>query len=287
MFTIFACRCKVQLGNRSGHHRENWYPIGPMRWCLTIILVGWSLTGCKNPAPVTDPFFGRSTIPPPPTGSVTGRPGEPNYQPAPSISSPSPMPGIATPPVVQIPPQTPASASTYQPNISPQPNTYPASPPVTPTAPSTSPPAVSSPPGISPSLLGPRPSSTGSGVPSAPRTAPPGYLPGSTGSYTPPSNSLRYPGASARGSAPLVPTRLESRPSAPLFGGTAMMGVSNSSAGRSSTDRMPRPVEEAAAAGGAAGAKTIAPAIPPRGRDDASDRPVDIADLPKTPSGEP
>ena len=48
-------------------------------------------------------------------------------------------------------------------------------------------------------------------------------------------------------------------------------------------DRMPRPVDDAAADGSGAGRKPIVRTLQPRGSDDASNRPVDIMDLPKTP----
>jgi hypothetical protein len=99
--------------------------------------------------------------------------------------------------------------------------------------------------------------------------------------YSPPSG-YNYRGASAQGSAPLVPTRPESRSSGPLFGGVAATGVSNSI-----EDRTPRPVDDTAADGGAAGRKPIISTIQPRVKDEASNRPTDIADLPKTPAGGP
>ena len=59
------------------------------------------MAGCQSQAPVCDPFFGRTTIPPPPTGSVTGRPADPCYQP-PALA-PSQAPAGTFPPVVQLP----------------------------------------------------------------------------------------------------------------------------------------------------------------------------------------
>jgi hypothetical protein len=50
-----------------------------------------------------------------------------------------------------------------------------------------------------------------------------------------------------------------------------------------SSDRMPRPVDDTVAPSNAAGQKPIIRNIEPRTRDDASDRPVDIMDLPKNP----
>jgi hypothetical protein len=79
---------------------------------------------------------------------------------------------------------------------------------------------------------------------------------------------------------PLVPTRPESRGSGPLFGSVAATSV-----GTSAEDRMPRPLDDAAASGGVAGRSPIIRTIQPRASAEASDRPVDIADLPKTPTG--
>ena len=59
-----------------------------MKWLFLLILVATSLAGCKSQTTVTDPFFGRTTIPPPPTGSVSGRPADPCYQPPPLGQTP-------------------------------------------------------------------------------------------------------------------------------------------------------------------------------------------------------
>ena len=48
-------------------------------------------------------------------------------------------------------------------------------------------------------------------------------------------------------------------------------------------DRTPRPVDDAAADGSVAEQKPIVRTLQPRGGNDASNRPVDIMDLPKTP----
>ena len=194
-----------------------------MKWSLTLILIGLLLVGCKSQTPVADPFFGRTTIPPPPTGSVTGRPGDPCYQAPPSVQLPGPTPSCTAPPLVQMPSQPPATSSTsqqYQPNISPP--MYQSSVPPATSAPSTSP------PGISPTYSAPRPMSTGPASTLAPRTAPavpstgsgaPSTLP-SGSPYAPP-GGYNYRGTSTQGSTPLVPTRPESRGSGPLFGSVA------------------------------------------------------------------
>jgi hypothetical protein len=48
-------------------------------------------------------------------------------------------------------------------------------------------------------------------------------------------------------------------------------------------DRTPRPVDDAAADGNAVERKAIVGTLQPRSGNDASNRPVDILDLPKTP----
>jgi len=55
---------------------------------MALILMGVLLSGCRSQAPAVDPFFGRTTIPPPPTGAAVGGLTDPYYQ---------------TPPVVQMP----------------------------------------------------------------------------------------------------------------------------------------------------------------------------------------
>ena len=58
---------------------------------LVILLAG--LAGCASQTPKVDPFFGRTTVPPPPTGSIAGRSADPYYQSAPGQSAPSIQPG--------------------------------------------------------------------------------------------------------------------------------------------------------------------------------------------------
>jgi S-DNA-T family DNA segregation ATPase FtsK/SpoIIIE len=84
-----------------------------MKRPIVLLLAAVLLAGCnKNQTPPgNDPFiFGRQTVPPPGTGAVAGRPGDPSYRGAPAVASSSP-PGALTPPSVSLPPATSGSAT--------------------------------------------------------------------------------------------------------------------------------------------------------------------------------
>jgi hypothetical protein len=249
-----------------------------MKWLLALlILVGLSVAGCKSQAPVCDPFFGRATIPPPPTGSVTGRPADPCYQPPPLVQTPSQSPQGASPPTVQMPSQPSLQPQSGQPPVVAQPLTsQPTMPPAAPNQPA-------SPPGLTPSFSAPRPSSTAPGNISPARPSSTAPAPGTNNLYAPPGGSFDYRGSSTRtGSVPLATTQPNSRASSAL--------VTNVAASRTAVagdDRMPGPVDDSAADGSIAGRKPIIRTIQPRTSNEASNRPVDILDLPKTPAGEP
>ena len=70
---------------------------------VILILVGLLLTGCKCQPPTSDPFFGRTTIPPPPTGSSTGQTVAPLYQAPPLVQASPQSPSSMAPPSVQMP----------------------------------------------------------------------------------------------------------------------------------------------------------------------------------------
>ena len=132
------------------------------RYFAPIAVVSLLLAGCTSPSqsPKCDPFFGRTTIPPPPTGSAAGRCPDPYYHTLPGVQTPSPPPSPGCPPASSAAPATPpAGPSTW---AAPQGRAATASPP----------PSNSSPGTIAPSQLAPRPSST---LPS--RTAPPSSAP--------------------------------------------------------------------------------------------------------------
>ncbi len=59
-----------------------------------------------------------------------------------------------------------------------------------------------------------------------------------------------------------------------------MAGASSARTITVSEDRTPKPVEDAAADASVGGRKAVVQTIQPRPRDGASDRPVDIMDLP-------
>ncbi|HEY4761507.1 MAG TPA: hypothetical protein VIH42_13075 [Thermoguttaceae bacterium] len=103
-----------------------------------IFIIACSLAGCKSQTPVVDPFFGRTTIPPPPTGSIPGQPVDPYYKsPAPLQPTPSYSPGITPPNQLQSVPQNNPGFYSPPANISvPTPTSPPSSMPSSP-APST------------------------------------------------------------------------------------------------------------------------------------------------------
>lgn len=152
------------------------------------ILVGLLLlAGCVNPSPVPscDPFFGRTTIPPPATGAAAGRTADPYYQSPPGIAAPS------------LPPGNPAGVAA--PNSTAPSGWVPPGARGTATAPPTANPSM---PGMAPNLLAPRPSST---VPAGARPSPsvpvnrppPSYPPPPSYQQPPPSTTPPNPAPSS------------------------------------------------------------------------------------------
>jgi hypothetical protein len=234
-----------------------------------LILVGLLMVGCKSQPPTADPFFGRATIPPPPTGAATGRVAEPAYLAPPVVQAAPQSPSSVAPPFVQMPGPVPSGVATPTPQTqTPQ---MPAPQTQTPQMPQTSPP-----PGIGPVLSTPRPTSTIPGAVPATRPSPIVSPTGTASSYVPPGGTFNYRGTSTQGAAPLVPTQAEIRPSTP-----SIVGISTSRTIGSSDDRTPRPVDDAPADAATGGRKPIIQTIQPRPRDDASNRRIDISDLPK------
>jgi hypothetical protein len=239
-----------------------------MKRLFSLILVGCVVAGCKSQTPMADPFFGRTTIPPPATGSVTGRPGDPCYQPPPLTQPPAQAPSGVFPPQVQLPSQPSSQSAPGLPSASAATSSQPAQPS-----------------GIAPSVSAPRPSSTSPGggflAPRPSSTSPsPGspYVPPSSSPYTPPGNSFNYRGASTQRSTPPALTQWNSSPPAPAF--TNVAATRPSAAG---DDRLPGPVDDTAGNGSASNRQTMVRTLQPRVRDNASDRPVDIMDLPNAP----
>ena len=76
-----------------------------MKRLLALLIAVFVHSGCQTQGPPgTDPFFGRTTVPPPGTGSISGGPTDPYYGGAPSSLAPSYAPPAAATP--QVPPAT-------------------------------------------------------------------------------------------------------------------------------------------------------------------------------------
>jgi hypothetical protein len=73
-----------------------------MRWPTALLLAALGTAGCRNSQPTSDPFFPRTTIPPPPTGSATGAPDAYYTNPTPPLNGSAPQ---------FIPPSTGAPAA--------------------------------------------------------------------------------------------------------------------------------------------------------------------------------
>ena len=98
----------------------------------------------------------------------------------------------------------------------------------------------------------------------------------------PPDGSLNYRGVSTQKSTPPMATQPEAHLAPPSFTNVSVTRTSNAAA-----DRAPRPVDDTGVEGNASGRKPIISTIQPRAKDDASDRSVDIVDLPKNPASGP
>ena len=279
--------------NRPGHGRKKRYSTDLMnRYLAPITVVLLSLAGCvsQSQVPKCDPFFGRTTIPPPPTGSAAGRCADPYYQTLPGVQTPPPPQSPGCPPASSAAPASPpGAASTW---AVPRGGAANASPP--PSNPSSS--------AIAPSQLAPRPPLTApppsrTAAPPAPYGNPP---PAAPGNPLPPSSppaplSAAPPAPSSSGSPG---ARYGDPSSAGIVGyrGVSLQGarsavtrpdqppaLSPSASGSGSfDDHVPRPTDNTAGDRSLAGQKPIVRTLQPRGSDDASDRPVvEIGDLPK------
>ncbi len=288
-----------------------------MKWPLVMILLGLFVTGCcQSQPPGCDPFFGRTTIPPPPTGTIGGRPADPCYPPRPVQTPPNPCP--CSPPQVQLPApqsnpclpmqppvQTPSNPCPPQVQLPSQPAGQslgippPAAQPLGP--PALAPPATitqpASPSRMAPGYAAPRPLSTEPAGGSAPRPSYPAYPPGAanpstapsaspaapsgTSPYMPPDGSFNYRGSSTQRSTSPAAASADARLGTPSFTNVAAARTS------STDDRTPRPLDDSAAAGSLSSRQPIVRTLQPRAKDDTSDRPVDIVDLPKNPASAP
>lgn len=243
-----------------------------MRRLFAVILLILLTVGCKSQAPVYDPFFGRTTIPPPPTGSVTGQGADPCYQPPP-LNPPS----STTPPMVQLPMQPTANSPLpTQPIPGPAPTAQPSLPSGSPSNTWAPRPLSTAPTGPS----APRPSSTVPTSPSVPRPSStvPTPAPGVGSPYMPPGGNFDYRGTSTTKTVPLASSPPGARPPSVSY-----TNVSANRAAPVGDDRMPRPVDDSVGDGSIAGRKPIIRTIQPRVGRDASSRPIDIMDLPKIP----
>lgn len=82
-------------------------------WTLVFGVV--FLAGCHNSAPMQNPFFGPTTVPPPPTGNTAAPMASPYYQSAPGMAPGAPIPSATLGP----PPSTyPPAGATYPPQSS-------------------------------------------------------------------------------------------------------------------------------------------------------------------------
>ena len=250
-----------------------------MKRAFLIILIALGLAGCKSQSPTVDPFFGRTTVPPPPTGSIAGRAADPYYQAAPPVQ---PGPLQANTPYNQGRPTTNAplySGGSSWTNQSNPANSAPGSTWTNPlnTANSTpgstltnqsnaprysgpAPSALTGPssagtPGTSPYPMQPLPqNSPAPGTPPAgysPQTTPaqpasmPSTLPGSTmpggNRYTPPGGSFNYQGTSNPAPNPQPASPSPNRVATPFFAG----GPPNRTT-VPVTDSSPRPLDNTA-----------------------------------------
>jgi hypothetical protein len=269
-----------------------------MKWLSALLLVGLLVAGCKSQAPMADPFFGRTTIPPPATGAV-GRAADPCYQPPPLVQTPPQAPAGCQQPIVQVPAQTPSSSppaalQVPAPATTQPPTQMPAQPaPGQPLGQALGPSPTAA-PSSAPPALAPRPTSTLPGgstapaptypaapPPTAPSPASPTTAPGPSSPYSPPGGSFNYRGASTQGGVPLVPSQPEGRVAIPA---SSTLSVARTETSTAADDRMPRPLDETLTQGSSAVRKPIVRTLQPRGSDNATDRPIDITDLPKTPA---
>jgi hypothetical protein len=211
---------------------------------LAPILMGLLLTGCTRPgqAPTSDPFLvGRTRISPPPTGAANGAATDPY------LSSPSSLPPAWRPSGTAT---APAGAVT---------------PPVgtaTPLPASTAPP---------PGFTSRTPDLRGTPVPPA-STLPVGAsaVPSLNNRPAAAANNANFHGVSLQGSRSAVAT--------PEFGSST--GTIANRVGPALDNRIPRPLDDAAAGGNAAGPKPTAGSGQPPAKDDASGCVMDLTDLP-------
>ena len=244
------------------------------------------MAGCQCQPPTCDPFFGRTTIPPPPTGAVTGRPADPCYQPPPlappTVSTPSspcncaPQVQMATPPCsscaggASAPAPQPAYPSGLTPSYAaPRPtstggcNNCPGAAPAGPTAP---PPLYPGP--VSPGPV-PGPGPVAAPLNTAPGAAAPAIPPGAGPIAAPNANPNAPPSGSPAAPPGGNPTAPPGSPYLPPGGSFNYRG--SSTQGPTSTPSAALP----AASGGATASFASMATTRPNAADDRTPRPVD------------
>jgi len=78
-----------------------------MKRLFAMLVAVSALSGCKSQTPTgTDPFFGRTRVPPPGTGSISGGPTDPYYSGAPGSTAPR-----YTPPAAAVPRMSPGTGT--------------------------------------------------------------------------------------------------------------------------------------------------------------------------------
>ncbi len=310
-------RCRKRNSRRSASRSERASIVRVGAWSLPSVFLMISavvlLAGCTATPPANDPFFGRTTIPPPATGAACGQMPDPYYQnppgvqlPAGQASAPPPYlsqpgaPAATVPPGVQLPAQPTAQGSTSPvpyPSPVPYAQNQAATPPASlfPAGQSstwTSPAArvnSSAGAGVAPNLLAPRPQSTvprGRGY-SAPNASPysssaPPFVP-SGGAATPSTNPPgNMPGPLPYNSGNSYDSRnTPVPPPTPNSSAVSIQPASSSGLnwGRAD-DRMPRPVDNAPRYGAGTSAPAFTQTLPARAGSAPSPA-IDISDLPR------
>ena len=166
----------------------------PMKRLTLATVAAIALGGCRNQGQqVVDPFWGRTTVPPPATGTIGTVP----YSPAPVMAAPATGAPAMTIPGGTLQPSAP-------PNLLPAPaSTYPgSSAPSTPSIPVNPAPAASStPPPVAPlsgfSSGGVAPYTPSTAAPNNTPSPPPSTYPAPSDRYTPPADRYGAPSASA------------------------------------------------------------------------------------------
>src|SRR5579871_11624 len=114
---------------------SNRKPMWAHRRCVAVVAL-MLLAGCRAPAPPSDPFLNRTTIPPPGTmnAPLAGAPGQPYYA-APATAPPLINPGTPAAPATVLPAPAAGPAVMPMPAATPAPATMPGALPAIPAAP--------------------------------------------------------------------------------------------------------------------------------------------------------